>query len=198
MSMTAATALTTLRLVLAPFFVVFLMKETVGSLWIASAIFLVAALTDTADGYLARRTGTETKAGRILDPLADKLLVGFAYLSFLFLGLPSVKAWMVGSILGRELLVTGFRSFAGRRGVTIHSSPLGKWKTTLQMTLVFVLLVLMSVRAANDPSPAYWKSPGDPLAAALLYGALVVTTIVTLLSGLDYFWKNRSVLKGGA
>ena len=60
------------------------------------------------------------------------------------------------------------------------------------------LLALMSYRALGDPAPAYWKSPGDPWAGHLLYGALVVTTLITLLSGLDYFWKNRSLLKGNA
>lgn len=196
--MTVATSLTLMRLALAPLFVVFLLRETAHSLWAASAVFVVAALTDTVDGYLARRTGTVTRVGRILDPLADKLLVALAYVAFLFLGVPAVKSWMVGAILGRELLVTGFRSFAGRRGVTIHSSPLAKWKTTLQMAVVFVLLLLMSVRAASDPAPAYWKHPGDPIAAGALYGALVVTTLITLLSGLDYFWKNRALLKGQA
>lgn len=206
MTMTAATALTIFRLVLTPFFVVFLLwagdrgatTEAVRWLWIASGIFVVAALTDTVDGYLARRTGTVTRAGRILDPLADKLLVASAYVSFLILGLPSVKAWMVATIIARELFVTGFRSFAGHRGVTIHSSPFGKWKTTLQMGFVFVLLAIMSVRAASDPAPSYWKAPEDPLAGAALYGALLVTTVVTLLSGLDYFWKNRELLRGGA
>jgi len=196
--MTVATALTLMRLALAPLFVLFLLRQTASSLWIASAMFVVAALTDTVDGYLARRTGTVTRAGRILDPLADKLLVALAYVAFLLLGLPSVKTWMVGAIVGREVLVTGFRSFAGHRGVTIHSSPLAKWKTTLQMTVVFVLLLLMSVRATSDPAPAYWKHPGGPTAAAVLYGALVVTTVITLLSGLDYFWKNRALLKGQA
>jgi CDP-diacylglycerol--glycerol-3-phosphate 3-phosphatidyltransferase len=204
--MTLATVLTIFRLVLTPFFVVFLLwsgergatTEAVRWLWIASGIFVVAALTDTVDGYLARRTGTVTRAGRILDPLADKLLVGSAYVAFLILGLPSVKAWMVGSILAREVFVTGFRSFAGHRGVTIHSSPFGKWKTTLQMGLVFILLTIMSVRAASDPAPSYWMHPSDPLAGAALSGALLLTTVVTLLSGFDYFWKNRALLRGGS
>jgi CDP-diacylglycerol--glycerol-3-phosphate 3-phosphatidyltransferase len=193
---TIATALTIGRLLAAPFFAVFLLRQTPHALWTASAIFLLAALTDTVDGYLARRTGTVTRIGRILDPLADKLLVALAYVLFLWLELPSVKAWMVACILAREVLVTGFRSFAGRRGVTIHSSPLAKWKTTLQMAVVFGLLLLMSVRAVTDPAPAYWKHPADPLAGTLLYAAVLVTTVVTLLSGLDYFWKNRALLTG--
>jgi CDP-diacylglycerol--glycerol-3-phosphate 3-phosphatidyltransferase len=193
--MTVATQLTIARLFLAPLFVYFLLRETVHSLWIASAIFVIAALTDTADGYLARRTGTVTAIGQILDPLADKLLVALAYLSFIVIGVAGVKGWMVGSILGREFLVTGLRSFAGRRGVVIHSSPFGKWKTTFQMGVVFGLLLMMSIRAANDPSPAHWKNPGGFL-ADLSYVALIVTTLVTLLSGFDYVWKNRAILWG--
>lgn len=192
--MTLATRLTIARLVMAPLFVVFLLRETVHSLWIASALFTLAALTDTADGYLARRTGTVTKLGRMLDPLADKLLVAFAYLSFLILRVPGVEVWMVVIIVARELLVTWLRSHVGRRGVVIHSSPLGKWKTTFQMVVVFGLLALMSIRATQDPSPAYWKSPGASF-TGVVWAALVITTAITLLSGLDYVWKNRAALR---
>jgi CDP-diacylglycerol--glycerol-3-phosphate 3-phosphatidyltransferase len=195
--MTLATRLTIARLVMAPAFVYFLAKQTATSLWIASILFLLAAATDTADGYLARRTNTVTKAGRILDPLADKVLVGLAYVTFLFMGIHMVKGWMVAAVLGREFLVTGFRQFAGRRGVVIHSSQFGKWKTTLQMALIFVLLLVMTVRSRQDPSPAYWKRPGGDLSDALYVG-LIVMTLVTLLSGLDYLWKNRALLRGGA
>jgi CDP-diacylglycerol---glycerol-3-phosphate 3-phosphatidyltransferase len=191
--MTLATRLTIARLVMAPLFVIFLLRQTVHSLWIASALFTLAALTDTADGYLARRTGTVTKLGRMLDPLADKLLVVFAYVSFLGLRVPGVEAWMVVIIVARELLVTWLRSFVGRRGVIIHSSPLGKWKTTFQMVVVFGLLALMSIRAAQDPSPAFWKDT-EGRATAVVYVALVLTTAITLLSGLDYVWKNRAAL----
>jgi CDP-diacylglycerol--glycerol-3-phosphate 3-phosphatidyltransferase len=192
--MTLATQLTTLRFLMAPVFAYFLLRETVTSLWIASAIFVVAALTDTADGYLARRTGTVSQIGRVLDPLADKWLVALAYVAFIVIGVSGVKAWMVGSILGREFLVTGLRSFAGRRGVVIHSTPFAKWKTVFQMGVVFGLLFMMSIRAAANPTPSYWKNPGGFI-ADLFYLALIVTTLVTVLSGLDYVWKNRALLR---
>ena len=196
--MTVATFLTVIRLLLTPFFVIVVLQQTPQAVWTASAIFTVAAVTDFVDGYLARKTETVTKIGRILDPIADKLLVAVTYLSFLFLGVPSVKAWMVAVILGREALVTGLRSYVGRRGVVIHSSPLGKWKTGLQMGFVFALLVVMSVRAAADPAPSYWKRTGSDVLDAALLVALLVTTAVTILSGLDYVWKTRSALTGGA
>jgi CDP-diacylglycerol--glycerol-3-phosphate 3-phosphatidyltransferase len=196
--MTAATLLTVIRLLLAPLFVIVVFRETPRAVWMASMIFTLAAFTDFMDGYLARRTETVTKVGRILDPLADKLLVAVAYLSFLFLGVPSVKAWMVGAILGREFLVTGLRSFVGRRGVVIHSSPLGKWKTGFQMGFVFTLLIIMSIRATSDPTPSYWKHSGNSIVDGILLGGLLVTTAITVVSGLDYVWKTRSVLLGGA
>lgn len=129
----------------------------------------------------------------MLDPIADKLLVGLAYLGFCWIGVTSVKAWVVAAILGRELLVTGFRSYAGQRGVVIHSSPFGKWKTTLQMVVALGLLFMIAWRARVNPAPEYWREPTSELARALLDGAVIVTAIVTILSGLDYVWKNRSL-----
>ncbi|GJM45443.1 MAG: CDP-diacylglycerol--glycerol-3-phosphate 3-phosphatidyltransferase [Gemmatimonadota bacterium] len=193
--MTLATRLTVGRLVMAPLFMVFILRETVHSLWIASILYTLAAVTDGVDGYLARKTGTVTPLGRMLDPLADKLLVGFAYLSFLFLRVPGVELWMVAIILARELLVTWLRSYAGRRGMIIHSSQLAKWKTTFQMVFVFGLLILLCYRASwVDPAPEYWLRLEAPF-TGFVYGALVVTTLITLASGLDYLWKNRAAFQ---
>ena len=189
--MTVANLLTLLRLVLAPLFVVFMMRETVLGVWSASAVFTLAALTDTVDGWLARRTGTITRFGRALDPVADKLLVACALLTFLELRVPGVAVWMVGVILAREVLVTALRSFASRRGTGLPVSRLGKWKTTFQMTFVFGWLAVMSLRAARDPAPATWRHPGDPLETVLRL-AFLLTTLITLASGLDYAWKTRA------
>jgi CDP-diacylglycerol--glycerol-3-phosphate 3-phosphatidyltransferase len=196
--MTVATFLTVIRLLLTPFFTVIAFQQTPQAVWTASAIFTVAAVTDFVDGYLARKTETVTKIGRILDPIADKLLVAVTYLTFLVLGVPSVKGWMVGAILGREALVTWLRSYVGSRGVVIHSSPLGKWKTGFQMGFVFLLLLVMSIRAAADPSPEYWKHTGSGFLDGALLVALLATTLITVVSGLDYVWKTRAALTGGA
>jgi CDP-diacylglycerol--glycerol-3-phosphate 3-phosphatidyltransferase len=194
--MTPANQLTVARLVMAPLFAVFLLRDSVPSLWIASGLFTAAAVTDRIDGWLARRTNTVTHLGRILDPLADKLLVAAAFVALLLLRVPGVEVWMVAVILGREVLVTWLRSHVGRRGVVIHSSPFGKWKTTLQMAVIFAFLGIMSFRALRDPSPAYWKELGQP-ATVILSVSMVVTALVTLASGLDYVWKNRSALAPG-
>jgi CDP-diacylglycerol--glycerol-3-phosphate 3-phosphatidyltransferase len=189
--MTAATGLTILRLVAAPLFGVLLLRERAGALWGAAALFVLAAVTDKIDGWLARRTGTVTALGRALDPLADKLLVACALVAFVRLGVPGVEAWMVAAILGREVLVTALRSYAGRRGRPLPVSGLGKWKTTFQMAFVAAVLALMSLRAWMDPAPAYWKEPGDALQALVAF-AFLVTTLLTIWSGLDYAWRTRS------
>jgi CDP-diacylglycerol--glycerol-3-phosphate 3-phosphatidyltransferase len=196
--MTVATFLTLIRLGLAPLFVIVVLRRTPLALWTASAIFTVAAVTDFVDGYLARRTATVTRAGRILDPIADKLLVAVTYLSFLFLGVPTVQSWMVAAILGREAFVTWLRSYVGRRGLVIHSSPLGKWKTGFQLGFVFALLAVMSVRAASNPAPAHWTRTGSPFLDGVLLAGILATTMLTVVSGFDYFWKTRAAIAAQA
>jgi len=193
--MNLANALTTFRLLAAPVFVFLLVRETRTSLWIASIVFVVATLTDAFDGYFARRKGTITHVGRMLDPIADKILISGAYLAFLSLGVNAVKEWMVAAIIGREVLVSALRSLAGRRGVIIHSSQLAKWKTGLQMGVALAILILMCVRASSNPSPGYWTNPGSDAARTSLFAALLLTITLTILSGLDYVWKNRDVFR---
>jgi CDP-diacylglycerol--glycerol-3-phosphate 3-phosphatidyltransferase len=191
--MTVANRLTIARFALTPLFVALLLQGTARALWGATAVFAVAALTDGADGYLARRTGTVTRVGRALDPLADKILIGSALVTFVFLRIATavVEEWMVGAILAREIGVTGLRSFAARRGLVFPSSRLAKWKTTFQMGFVLALLAVMSIRATVDPDPVFWRDPGDVLRGPLEI-ALLATTILTLLSGLDYVWQARA------
>ncbi len=192
--MTIATWLTVGRLAAAPVFVLLLMRETPNALWIATGIFVLAALTDAVDGWIARRTRTISATGRWLDPIADKVLIAGAYLAFWGLGVPSVRAWMVGLIVGRELLVSWLRHLAGKRGIVIHSSQLGKWKTGFQMGVALLILMLMSRRAMFDPHPSAWTDPAQGTLRVGLDIALAVTIALTVLSGLDYLAKNRAVV----
>lgn len=192
--MTVANFLTLVRLALAPVFVLFLKEETVSGLWSASAVFTVAALTDTADGWLARRTGTITRLGRALDPVADKLLVALALAMFAAMHVPGVAAWMVAVVVGREVLVTALRTIASRHGVGVPVSTLGKWKTTFQMTFVFLWLGIMSFRALSSADPAAWRQPGQPW-EMLLRIAFAVTMLITIASGLDYAAKTRRAFR---
>lgn len=133
---TLPNALTVLRIFLVPILVVFLLTEY---RLIGLSVFIVASLTDWFDGYLARTRHQVTTLGQLLDPVADKLLISAAFISLVELGL--APAWMVVIIIGRELAISGLRSIAGDQGVKIPASSLGKYKTTVQMFTVILLIL---------------------------------------------------------
>jgi CDP-diacylglycerol--glycerol-3-phosphate 3-phosphatidyltransferase len=139
--------------------------------WLALAIFLVAAVTDLLDGYLARRWQQVTTIGTLLDPIADKLLVSAALISLV--QIRAIPAWMVVLIVAREFAVSGLRSIAAAEGYTIAASDLGKTKTISQV--VAISAVLLSLRHKVFVSAAGW-----------LMWAVVA---FALISAFDYFWK---------
>jgi CDP-diacylglycerol---glycerol-3-phosphate 3-phosphatidyltransferase len=132
-------ALTLLRIFLVPVLVVVLLTRAEGHVFLGTAIFGLAVLTDYLDGYLARRRNEVTRLGILLDPLADKLLTAAAYLSLV--ELDAVPAWMVMIVLGREFVVTGLRNVAAGRGLLIPASGLGKGKMVAQVVSIFLLLL---------------------------------------------------------
>src|SRR5674476_1402500 len=141
-------ALTILRIFFVPLLVAALVQETVwlqvGGVrvtndWLSLAIFLVAAFTDLLDGYLARRWKQVTTIGTLLDPIADKLLVSAALISLV--DLQEADAWAVCIIIGREFAVSGLRSIASSRGITIAASKLGKWKMATQIVGISLMIL---------------------------------------------------------
>jgi CDP-diacylglycerol--glycerol-3-phosphate 3-phosphatidyltransferase len=128
-----------LRIFSIPVLVVVLLSQFEGKELMAVIIFLLAALTDTLDGLLARKRGQVTILGQILDPIADKLLIASAFICLVELG--AVSAWMVVIILGRELAVTGFRAIASSKGIHIASSRLGKFKMTSEAITICLLIL---------------------------------------------------------
>jgi len=162
--------LTLLRILAVPVLVVALLDETPDGDVIAAIVFALAAFTDGLDGYIARRRKQVTTFGKLMDPLADKLLVIAALVSLV--SLDRLAAWVAMVIIARELAVTGLRSVAAERGVVIAASWMGKLKTALQIAAIFALI-------AFDPAPV-WVD-------VLLYLAVAVTVI----SGVDYFLGIR-------
>ena len=171
--------LTMLRVFLIPLFVWFMLTDLAGetSRYIALAIFIVASLTDLADGKIARKYNLVTNFGKFMDPLADKLLVCSALICLIQTG--QLPAWYVIIIIAREFIISGFRLIASDNGVVIAASYWGKFKTTSQMILI-VLLIL------NLPALA-------PVAQAFYWIALALTKI----SLADYIKKNFQVLSQG-
>ena len=166
-------AITLARIALVPVVVVtMLAARRGGSPFLPAALVVVAALSDAVDGYLARRSGKVTDFGRIVDPIADKALITGALAVLAVQG--RIAVWVAAAIVGRELAVTALRSFAGRRGITVSVSRLGKNKTTLQILAIVVLIL------APDPY-AWWV-------LVLVYAALALT----LISGAEYFAGLRS------
>jgi CDP-diacylglycerol--glycerol-3-phosphate 3-phosphatidyltransferase len=163
-------ALTLLRILAVPVVVVALLGESANGDKLAAAVFALAALTDGLDGYVARSRNSVTTFGKLMDPLADKLLIIGALLSLVSLG--RLAAWVAMVIIGREIAVTILRTIAAERGLVIAASWLGKLKTVLQIAAVIALI-------ATNPAPL-----GVDI---LVYLALVVTVV----SGVDYFFGLR-------
>lgn len=171
--------LTIFRVILIPFFVVFLLLDPSNQTYryIADAIFIIASLTDMLDGKIARKYNLVTNFGKFMDPLADKLLVSAAIICLIATG--QLAAWIVIVIISREFIISGFRLIASDNGIVIAASYWGKFKTVFQMLMIIVLI-------ANIQMPFF-----TVLGTILIYVALVLT-IVSLI---DYIVKNKDVLK---
>ena len=172
--------LTVLRVLMVPFFVLFMLTDIGGAAnkWIALAIFCVASLTDMLDGKIARARNLVTNFGKFMDPLADKLLVCSAMICMITTG--QLAAWIVIIIIAREFIISGFRLVAADAGIVIAASYWGKFKTVAQMAMIIVLL-------------ADFGGIFDMIGTVLIWASLVLT-IVSLV---DYVKKNIQVLTQG-
>lgn len=163
---------------------------------IANALFIIAAITDILDGYLARKWGMETSLGRVLDPFVDKVLICGAFILFVGPGfvdesgknVTGVKTWMVVLIVGRELLVTGLRGFSESQGVAFGASMWGKIKMWMQSVAAPVLMLLV----AHESD---WGSPGwaDDIKVVIVW----MTVLATLFSCGHYLFQSRQLLEQG-
>lgn len=176
--MNLANKITLIRVLMIPLFMIVLFSNFNNSTYIAAMIFTIAAMTDGLDGYIARSREQVTTFGKFIDPLADKLLVSTALISMVQLG--KVPAWIVVIIIAREFTITGFRIIAASEGITIAASPLGKIKTITQLVAIISLLI--------DNFP--FKYIHIPFDIFMLY----ISLFFTVLSGIDYLYKNKHVL----
>lgn len=190
MALNLPNKITLSRVILIPIFMIFMLAPLpFGELilfkqsipihhFIGALIFIFASITDWVDGYLARKLNLVTNLGKFLDPLADKLLVTAALISLVQLDF--APAWIVIIILSREFAVTGIRLVAAAEGEVIAASNIAKWKTTFQIIAIAALLLY------NIP----FSLIAFPFDQVMLWIAL----ILTILSGVDYFWKNKDIL----
>lgn len=187
--------LTVSRIILSPVFMVLLLNESFWSRLAALFVFIIASLTDMYDGYLARKTGIITNFGKFMDPLADKLLVSMALISFIALRVDYIVPWMVVVIVARDFLITGLRTVAAYRGLVIPASGAAKWKTVLQMLLIIVTQVHILLQMAHVKFGTPLLLIGEDAFQKVILGILIVTTLQTLATGLSYLLSNRAFIK---
>ena len=171
--MTTANKLTLCRVVMIPIFLVLLYVDFTGHLWAALAVFILASVTDFIDGYVARHYHQITDFGKFMDPLADKLLVMSAMAWFVEVAW--MPAWAFFVVIARELAVTGLRLVAVEQGRVIAAAKSGKVKTACTMVGIILMLIFPN--------------------ATLRLVCVAVILVTTIYSGIEYFWKNKDVMK---
>ncbi|QZY56809.1 CDP-diacylglycerol--glycerol-3-phosphate 3-phosphatidyltransferase [Crassaminicella profunda] len=177
--MNLANKLTIARIFLVPVFMIVLLNKIPYGMYIAAGIFTIAAITDTLDGYIARSRNQVTKFGKFVDPLADKLLVTAALVCLVQMG--KLPAWIVVVIISREYTISILRAVAASEGIVIAASWWGKLKTITQIIAIVAILL------NNYP----FSLIGFPFSTIMLW----VAVILTIVSGVDYLYLNRQVIK---
>ncbi len=191
--MNLANKLTLIRIVLIPVFLVFIAVRSIPyGRSIATAVFIIAALTDKLDGYIARSRNQITRLGKLMDPLADKLLVSAALVSLVEYHV--LMSWIAIVIIAREFAVTGLRSVAAAEGVILAASKWGKAKTFIQIVAISMALINLNLRN--------YKFLHNSINAQMMNNfkqassiAMYIAVIVTIISGVDYFIKNKDIIK---
>jgi CDP-diacylglycerol---glycerol-3-phosphate 3-phosphatidyltransferase len=173
------TKITLLRMLLVPFLLAFLIAPSRVNALMAALIFAGAALTDWLDGHLARSTKQVTTLGKLLDPIADKILLAAGLIPLV--GLGRVPAWMAAVMLIREFAVSGLREIAAAEQVIIHASPMAKVKTVLQIVAILLLILNYQTWPLSFPTVGM--------------GLLTLSLVLSLVSGVEYYLKCRQGLQ---
>lgn len=183
--MNLANKLTISRIILAGFFIWFLFIKGAGAKCMALAIFLAACMTDYYDGYIARHTGTITAFGKLMDPIADKILILGAFLAFVEMEI--VPSWMVMIIITRDLMITGIRILALSQKKVLSAERGGKHKTISQMVAVVSILIFLIIRDLGF---------GFEYSHLAVYLMMLITVVMTLSSGVSYMVRNKEIFMG--
>jgi CDP-diacylglycerol--glycerol-3-phosphate 3-phosphatidyltransferase len=181
--------LTLLRIAMVFVFIPLLFIHGVWAKVAAFLVFLAASMTDLLDGYLAKKNNQVTDFGRLMDPIADKILILSAFLAFVEMGL--VPAWMVIVIIFREAAVTGLRILAMGKGRIIPADAAGKHKTVSQVVVILLILICMIFRESGRLT--LWPAGAESIYRDSVFLLMLITVVLTLISGVSYLVKNREV-----
>lgn len=189
--MNIANKLTLLRIILTFVFMFFLFQPGLWAKAISLSIFIFAALSDFFDGRIAQRKNMVTDFGRLMDPIADKILVLAAFAVFVQMQL--IEAWMFVIIISREILITSLRLFALNKGKVLSASRAGKHKTLSQMLVILAILGFIVLKEAIKMYST-WNPTWEKLFRNGIYILMLFTVGLTLYSGLSYLWENRKII----
>ena len=189
--MSIPNVLTLFRIFLTPVFIICLFSEFFGAQLWALVIFIVASITDAYDGYFARKNNMVTDTGQFLDPLADKILVSSAFISFAIMGL--IDFWMVVLIIFRDLFVTSLRVLLSRKGFIMITSKIAKSKTGVQVGIIIFTLLFLSLKGFNWVSlKTYFSFINE---YQLVYYLTMIAVIFTMYTGYTYVKENRKAIR---
>jgi CDP-diacylglycerol---glycerol-3-phosphate 3-phosphatidyltransferase len=184
--------LTVLRIILSPFFLFFFLSDNPLFKQISIGIFIIAALTDWYDGWLARKFNYITNWGKFWDPLADKILTSTAFIGFVILGV--LQLWMVIIILLRDFIITILRAYADYKGASFPTSNYAKWKTFIQMAFLYYLLLIYTAINTIQIYNGYEKILAVLMDGNFIYYTMLFITAITFHSGVTYLIKNRHLI----
>ena len=184
-------ALTIFRVILTPFFIYLLFSSSMYSNLYALIIFILASVTDAFDGYYARKYNIETEFGNFLDPLADKILVSSAFISFYFLDL--IELWMVVVILSRDFFITFLRIVMNKNGQSLKTSRIAKSKTAVQLILIIFILIFLALEKMEASMFSLFGN--IILEYNIVYNATFIVSIFTFYTGFRYFQNNYDIIK---
>lgn len=185
--------LTVLRIILTPVFLILFISGNPLLIQISLIVFIIAALTDWYDGWLARKFNYITEWGKFMDPLADKILTSTAFFGFVSVGM--LELWMVVIIVFRDLLITLLRAFADYKKVSFTTSKIAKWKTFFQMTFLYYLLLVYTAKTYGNLAADYKIWFDYLLNNQVIYLSMLFITLFTLVTGIIYLYSNRFLIK---
>jgi len=184
--------LTLLRIALTPVFLYYLFSADPVHKQIALGIFVLAAITDWYDGYVARRWGFITRWGKFLDPLADKILTSAAFISFIYIGY--AEAWMVWVIVVRDFLMTFLRAYGEWKGKSINTSGFAKTKTFFQLVVIYLFLLEYIVRTDSNLNIQFGWLFDIVASPMIMFVLMFITTILTAITGILYLIYNKKII----
>lgn len=189
--MTLPDKLTVSRIFLTFVFMFFLFSSGVPAKTLALLTFLLASFTDFLDGFIARGRNISTDFGKLMDPIADKILVLAAFLAFVEMKL--VPAWMVVIIILREITITGLRLFAVAKGHVIAADELGKQKMISQVAAILAILIFLIFREAGIKTFNFWNENVEAVYKNVIFALMLITVILTVVSGMSYLSRNKGL-----